>query len=130
MARNRNDDDDDDRPRRKRRDDDDDDEPIRKKSGDTDALETIIPFHNGMALAAYYCGVFGLIGCFLLGVGGLFGIVPIILGALGLVKAAQDPKAGGRAHAWIGIGLGTLELLTGCSATGFIIYGIFFAKRP
>lgn len=88
-----------------------------------------IPFRNGMALAAYYCGVFGLIGCFLFGVGGLFGIVPVILGILGLQKANADPEARGRGHAWVGILLGMLELLTGCGAVGYIIFAGVADKR-
>ena len=123
MPRDRDDDDYD--------DDDDDDRPRKKKrkSSSTGGLDTVIPFRNGLALGAYYCGVFGLISCFLLGVGGLFGIVPIVLGVLGLMKASQDAEARGRVHAWVGIGLGALEVLTGCGAAGFFLYGIFSAPR-
>src|SRR5262245_58421927 len=104
---------------RDRDDYDDDDLPRRKKSSNLGGLDYVIPFRNGMALASYYCGVFGIIGCFLLGVGGLFGVVPIILGILGMMAASKNPEAHGRGHAITGIVLGTIELLTGCSTVGF-----------
>ena len=60
--------DEDDRPRRRRRDrdeDDDDDRPRRgRRDGYNDGgMSTLIPYKNGKALAAYYCGVFSLIPC-------------------------------------------------------------------
>jgi hypothetical protein len=131
MPRDRDEDafEDDDRPRRRKRyddydddEDDDDDRPRRKRSSGAGGLDAIIPFRNGLALGAYYCGVFGLISCFIFGVGGLFGIIPIVLGILGLMKASKDPEAHGRVHAWVGIGLGAIELLTGCGTVGFFGY--------
>lgn len=113
----------DDRPRRFD-DDDDDDRPRRIRRDHDVGIDAVIPFRNGMALASYYCGVFGLIGCFLLGVGGIFGIVPIVFGVLGLVRASRDPEARGRVHAWVGIALGALEVLTACGVVGLFIYGI------
>jgi hypothetical protein len=146
-VRNRDDDDDDrprkkkprpsediqdeDRPLKKRRpaddeDDDDDDRPrrrsVRRSSPDDGGVGIVIPYRNGMALMAYYFGIFGLILCFLGGVPGILGIVPITLGILGLKKASNDPDAHGSAHAWIGIALGALEVLTGCGAAGFFIF--------
>ena len=121
-------------PQRKMRDDDDDDDDDRprkrrKSSGSGGGVDSVIPYKNVLALLAYYFGVFGLISCFLFGVGGLFGIVPIILGVLGIMKANNDPEARGSVHAWVGIGLGALEFLTGCAATVFYIYVAFIAKR-
>jgi hypothetical protein len=127
------DDDDDDRPRkRKRRDDDDDDDDrphrsVRRKSADDGGVSSVIPYRNGPALIGYYCGVFGLISCFL-GPLAIFGAVPLILGILGLKKASEDPEARGRAHAWIGIVLGALELLVGCGVSGFFGYAIVKGK--
>lgn len=125
------------RPRKKKPappPDDDDDEDfddrrkkIRKRSDDG-GVGAVIPYRNGMALAAYYTGVFGLIACFL-GPLALLGVVPIVLGVLGLMKAKKDPEARGSAHAWIGIGLGALELLTGCAGIGFIIFAIASGPR-
>lgn len=92
--------------------DDDDDRPRRRKiKKSDDPVASVIPYKNGMALAAYYTGIFGLITC-LFGLG-IFGIVPIVLGILGLKKAKEDPGAHGTAHAWTGIILGGIQLL-GC----------------
>jgi hypothetical protein len=104
-------------------DDDDDDAPRRNKRrshADDGGVGVVIPYRNGMALTAYYLGVFGLISCFL-GLGFL-GIVPFILGILGLLNARKDPEARGSVHAWVGILLGALEMLTGCALIGFIAY--------
>jgi Domain of unknown function (DUF4190) len=132
---------DDDRPRPKKRpreDDDnderaDDDAPRRRKSRrraadeDDGGVATVIPYRNGLALAAYYCAVFGLIPCFI-GLG-IFGAVPLILGILGLRKASSDPNARGTGHAWVGIILGGIELLFGCGAVGFVIFTMFNPPR-
>jgi len=89
--RDEDEDEDDDRPRRRRRRDDED-----------DALSTLIPYKNGRALAAYYCGVFGLIP----GIGVILGPIALILGILGLRYASEHRKAKGTGHAWAGIILG------------------------
>lgn len=115
--------DDDDRPRKKRRPDDEDDRPRRhepddeddidddrprkrRSSGGSNALETVVPFKNGAALAAYYCGVFGLIP----GIGLLLGPIAFILGIVGLVKKKNNPKVKGTGHALAGIILGIVDL--------------------
>ena len=73
--------DDDDRSQRdrRRRDecdfDETEDRPVRRRRPEGDATGGLIPYKNPKALAAYYCGVFGLISCFILL--GIFGIVPI-----------------------------------------------------
>jgi len=127
------DDDDDDRPRkakRRRDDDDDDDRPrrnVRRDSNDG-GVGSVIPYRNAPALIGYYCGVFGIISCFL-GPLAIFGAVPLILGILGLKKSSEDPEARGKAHAWTAILLGTLELLVGCGFSGFIGYGILMGRR-
>ena len=106
-------------------DDEQDDRP-RKRRPESSAVENIIPFRNALALAAYYSSVFMLIPCF---VGlGIVGIIPIVLGVLGLRQAANDEMARGRAHAWVGIILGGLEVLAGCGVIGTAIY--FFAVAP
>jgi hypothetical protein len=101
-------DDDDDR-------DDEDDRPRSKRRGPNDGgVGMVIPYRNAPALIAYYWGVFGLIGCF---VGlGFLGIVPIILGFLGIRRASQEAEAHGTAHAWVGIALGLVQVLLGCVA--------------
>lgn len=67
-------------------------------------LNMLIPYRNGMALAAYYCGVFALIPL----LGALLGWVAFGLGVAGLRAAKKNPLMGGKVHAWIGIVLGVL----------------------
>jgi hypothetical protein len=64
----------------------------------------LIPYRNVPALVAYYLGVFSLIPCVGLGLG----IAAVVLGALGLSKAARQPQAKGKVHAWVGIILGSI----------------------
>ena len=91
-------------------DDDDDDRPRRRRQADDGGIDNVIPFRNVLALVSYYMGVFGLLTCFIFGVGGLFGIVPVSLGVLGLMKASKDSQARGRVHGpllrrpWVGDG--------------------------
>jgi hypothetical protein len=87
-----------------------------------DATGGLIPYKNGAALAAYYCGVFGLIPCFFLL--GIFGIVPIILGFYGLKHARAYPEARGQAHAITGIVLGSIQILVFLGQVGFIVVRI------
>jgi hypothetical protein len=110
-------DDDDDRPRRprRRRDDDDDDDDYSNES----PVSTIIPYKNGMALAAYYCGVFSLIPC----LGGLLGPAAFILGILGLRYVKKHPTAHGTGHAIAGIILGGLTGLVHLALVVFAIVG-------
>jgi hypothetical protein len=65
-----------------------------------DATGGLIPYKNGPALAAYYCGVFSIIPCFVIGLLGLF------LGLRGLKVAKANPAVRGKVHAWIGIIVG------------------------
>ncbi len=127
----RSDDDDEDRPRSRRRrydneDDDEDDRPRRRRHRDDDGTGGLIPYKNPKALAAYYCGVFGLISCFLML--GIFGILPIVFGVQGLKYAKLHPEAKGQAHAIIGIVLGTLEVLTFLAVIVVIIVSIATKK--
>jgi hypothetical protein len=93
-------DDEDDRPRRRRRSDDDDERDARR----TDATGGLIPYKNGKALAAYYCGVFALIPCF----GAILAVLAIVFGFLGLAHAKKYPEARGKGHAITGIVLGII----------------------
>lgn len=99
---------DDDRPRRKPRprdeegdDDEDDDRPRRRRNRDDEGDETggLIPYKNGKALAAYYCGVFSLIPVF----GCVLSVIAVVLGVMGIMYANQHPAAKGKAHAITGI---------------------------
>lgn len=116
MARSDRRDRDDDRPRKTRgRDDaepdDYDDLPAERprkprRQGGGDGLARVVPYRNGAALAAYYCGVFGLIPVL-----GIF-LAPIafILGIIGFAKARKDPQARGTGHAIAGIVLGIIDI--------------------
>ena len=103
-------DEEDERPRRRsRRDEEDEDESPRRRRRDDDdgGINTLIPYKNPKALASYYCGVFALIPCF----GLILGTIAIVFGVLGLEYRKTHESAGGTAHAWVGIILGTLVLL-------------------
>lgn len=113
----RDDDRDDDRtrrPARKDRYDEDPDDaddprpgrrpPPRQKGGE--GFATLVPYKNGPALAAYYCGVFGLIPI----LGFLLGPVALVLGIIGLVKKKKDPRVHGTGHAIAGIVLGIIDV--------------------
>jgi Domain of unknown function (DUF4190) len=84
------------------------------------AVATIIPYKNGMALTAYYLGVFSIV-C-----GAVLGIPALILGILGLQYAKKHPEAKGTAHAWIGIVLGGLMTLISLGA--IVAFFVFAAK--
>ena len=106
----RDEEDDYDRPRRRRDEDEEDDRPrrrIRRDEEEGDATGGLIPYKNGLALGAYYTGVFSLIPC----LGVVLGPIAIVLGFLGLNYANKHPRARGKAHAIVGIVLGVLVLL-------------------
>jgi hypothetical protein len=119
-VRRADDEDDDDRPRARRRDEEDeeedeDDRPRRRRrrvpededdEGDAEgATSIIVPYKNGPALAAYYCGVFGLIPI----AGFVLGPIALVLGILGLVRVRNEPRAHGTGHAIAGIVLGLID---------------------
>ena len=80
--------------------------------GPGDATIRLIPYKNGPALAAYYLGVFSVIPV----IGMVLGLAALVLGIMGLRKAARRPEVKGKVHAWVGIivggffGLGYLAL--------------------
>lgn len=115
------------RPAKRRRDDDDDDyddRPRRRPRHDNeeqgDMTGGLIPYKNGAALAAYYLGVFGLIP----GLGMLLGPLALIFGFLGFRFGRAHPKAGGLAHAIVGILLGTLIVVGHIAVVILLITGI------
>lgn len=73
--------------------------------GAENAAEFFIPYKNGLALAAYYIGLGSIL------TGALLGIPAIVLGILGIKRANKFPASRGKAHAWVGIILGTLTTL-------------------
>ena len=91
------------RPRPRRDDDEFDERPMRRRRDEDDGSGGgIFPYKNGMALAAYYCGIFGLIP----GVGLALAPLAVIFGIIGLVKARGDKFHRGMGHAIAGILLG------------------------
>jgi hypothetical protein len=92
--------------------------PQRPKVGAGDeAVATVIPYRNPMALAAYYMGIFSIIpflGIFL-------GAAAFVCGILGLRHAARNEGAHGRAHAAIGIGCGGLFFIIYLVLAGAIL---------
>ncbi|MCI0359810.1 MAG: hypothetical protein L0211_15140 [Planctomycetaceae bacterium] len=86
-----------------------------------DATSVVIPYKNVPALLAYYLGILSLVCCF---VGVPFGIVPLVLGIVGLQRRAANPAIHGTAHAWIGIVLGGLNIL---ASAGLIVLFVIAA---
>ncbi len=95
--------------------------PISMPAGaDSDGgISVLIPYRNGLALGAYYTGVFSLIPC----AGILLGPTAIVLGILGLRHATKHANAKGRVHAWVGIILGSLAIIG--HIVGFVIMSKF-----
>jgi hypothetical protein len=116
-------DDDDDReppPRPRRRDDDDDDDYGDESES---PVSTIIPYKNGMALGAYYCGVFGLIPC----LGLILGPIAFILGILGIIYQKKHPEAKGKGHAIAGVVLSFLDFGS-TIVVGLVLW--YFSQHP
>lgn len=120
--RRRRDEDEDNRPRRRDRDfDDEDDDRPRRRRMSSDPTGGLIPLNNGMALAAYYCGVFSFIPC----LWGILSLLAIIFGLIGLSKAKQHPEAKGKGHAIAGIVCGSITMLL---LVATIIYVVVMAN--
>lgn len=83
-------------------------------------IGALIPYKNTCALISYYLGVFSLIPC----VGALLGIAAVILGIIGLRKAARFPEAKGKVHAIVGIVCGGIFGLVWLVAIIFVFIGI------
>jgi hypothetical protein len=94
--------------------------PVIPAQSAGDTLNKIIPYRNGMALAAYYLGVFSLIPF----IGIFLGIAGFVLGILGLKAARVNPVVGGKVHAWIGIVVGGLFGFGWLALTLFMIVEI------
>jgi hypothetical protein len=101
--------------------DEDEDRPARRRkrgrARQDGGISTLIPYTNGRALGAYYCGVFAIIPC----AGLILGPIALILGVLGLRFANEHPTAKGKGHAIAGIVLG---LLTTIVNWGGALFGI------
>lgn len=80
-----------------------------------DSTHGVIPYKNPHALIAYYSGIFLLLCCV---TPVPLGVIPFVLGIIGLRKRSQNPVIKGSVHAWIGIVLGAL------SAVGSVVVAI------
>jgi predicted Zn finger-like uncharacterized protein len=110
------------RPRDEEPEEDLDDEEeverrIRRRPPAEGGIQALIPYKNGRALGAYYCGVFSLIPC----AGNILGPIALILGVLGLRFANEYPTAGGKGHAIAGIVLGLITTVLYWGGTLFVI---------
>jgi hypothetical protein len=81
------------------------DEDLEEDEG-VDVVETMIPYRNGLALGAYYCGVFGFIPI----LGFMLAPMAIVLGFLGLRHSRKHTNARGGGHAIAGIILGIVAI--------------------
>ena len=129
--RSRDDDDeDDDRPRSRRREvDDDDDRPRsrrrrREEDSDDEPSGGLIPTENKPALFSYYLGFLSLLPA----IGIIAGPAAIILGFMGISKANNVRRAGGKGHAITGLLLGAAGFLI-CSSIWIAVFYILF-KLP
>ena len=103
--------------------------PRRAAEQSDGVVSVVIPYRNPPAMAAYYCGVFGLpvllmppvslflpftpllpVMAIMAFLGTPLALAALVLGIVGVVKATRKPGAHGRVHACVGIVLGTLEL--------------------
>lgn len=84
-----------------------------------ETVASIIPYKNAPALIAYYLGLFSIFPL----LGFPMAIAALVLGVLGLKAVRRDPSAHGTAHAWVGLGCGTMGLLL----NGLIIAGIIIS---
>jgi hypothetical protein len=94
-------------PRPRRREEDDEDDYDEDRGGDDNPMSYVVPYKNGMALGAYYCGVFSIIP----GLGNVLGPIAFILGILGWNYAKKHPTAHGTGHAIFGIIAGLITTL-------------------
>jgi WD40 repeat protein len=99
-------------------DEKDDGRPRRRRSRDG-AVSTIIPYRNGKALAAYYCGIFGLVP----GLGLVLGPAAVVLGFLGWRVVRARPEAKGTGHSITGVVLGALTTVVNAALVIFLAVG-------
>lgn len=85
-------------------------DPTAGPTGHTqgDATGGVIPYKNPKALLAYYFGIGTMLCC----ISPLpLGLIPFVLGIMGLRDRARNPIIKGSVHAWIGIVLGGLSAI-------------------
>ncbi len=112
-----------DRPRR-RRTRDWDEEGGKRRRANSDDSPRLIPYKNVSALMAYYCGVFSLIPCLSL----ILGPIAIVLGIRGRRFVRAHPEAHGTGHAWAGIILGGLTVVSNLGIALSLVLATILAK--
>lgn len=85
-----------------------------------DATGGLIPYKNGAALASYYVSIASLIP----GIGLILAPAAIWLGVSGLRAAKANPMVKGKAHAWVGITLGSIVALVYLAGIVAIVIGL------
>jgi hypothetical protein len=90
-----------------------------------DATGGVIPYKNPYALTSYYLGILGLLCCVL---PLPLGLVPVVLGIIGLKHRAANPVIKGSVHAWIGIVLGALSTL-GSILMAIVLLGLVITGK-
>jgi uncharacterized protein YqgC (DUF456 family) len=111
--------------RRDQEDEEYEEEEERPRKGGGGAVSHVVPYKNPCALAGYYCGF----GALLPGLGLLLGPVAALLGAIGFMKARENPEAHGTGHAITGVLLGLAGFLPCQIVWFFIFYYAFFIKN-
>ena len=81
--------------------------PAAPVSGSASFVDRLIPSNNGNALLSYYLGLFSIIPCFGLVMGG----IAFVTGRRALAAIKETPDLKGGTHAKIGIGCGSLGFL-------------------
>lgn len=91
-----------------------------QKIAEGDNTHGVIPYKNPHALIAYYTGIFLFICC----ITPLpLGVIPLVLGIMGLQARAQNPVIKGSVHAWIGIIAGGISALCSLFVAVMMIIG-------
>ena len=91
-------------------------------TGGDETVATIIPYKNPSALIAYYLGLFSCCPVPVLGLA--MGIVSIVLAVKGFKAARLNPKAHGKAHAWVGIICGSIGVMIGLLSVTVTVFAV------
>ena len=87
-----------------------------KEVEEGDSTGGLIPYLNGPALIAYYCGLFSLLACIPIFIFLPLPVIAVVCGVKGLKRAKAEPRVRGQVHAWIGIIFGSI-----CGLGGLIL---------
>ncbi len=99
--------------------------PQQFQQQSSSGFDSLIPTKNPDALLSYYTGLFAIIPI----VGLILGPLSLVKGKSGLTKVKEVPQMPGKAHAYVGIGCGSIGLLFNLLILGLIIAGIIAAAN-